>query len=130
MKIKQIRIKNFRSYSDQVCVDIKDLTAFVGKNDAGKSTILEALDIFFNDNRAINKIDVDDINCDRLNINDTNIRIDVIFQNLPESLIIDESNETNLNSEYLLDKNKNLHIFKIYDLFNKNMTCHVFYICV
>ena len=47
MKIKNVAIKNFRGYSDEINSDFEDLTAFVGKNDIGKSTILEALDIFF-----------------------------------------------------------------------------------
>lgn len=46
MKIKNVAIKNFRGYSDEINSDFEDLTAFVGKNDIGKSTILEALDIW------------------------------------------------------------------------------------
>ncbi len=49
MKISKIKIENFRSYADEISVDINNLTTFVGKNDVGKSTILEALDIFFNE---------------------------------------------------------------------------------
>ena len=52
MKIKNVAIKNFRGYSDEINSDFEDLTAFVGKNDIGKSTILEALDIFFNDGKG------------------------------------------------------------------------------
>ena len=48
MRLKAIKIKNFRSYVDEVTITIDDLTAIVGKNDAGKSTILEALEVFFN----------------------------------------------------------------------------------
>lgn len=47
LKIKTVKLKNFRSYKDEVSIDFCDLTAFVGKNDIGKSSILEALDIFF-----------------------------------------------------------------------------------
>lgn len=46
MKIKSVKIKNFRGYKDETKIDFDDLTVFVGKNDIGKSTILEALDIF------------------------------------------------------------------------------------
>ncbi|WP_390183449.1 AAA family ATPase, partial [Campylobacter coli] len=60
MKIIQVKIKNFRSYANEVIVDFEDLTAFVGKNDIGKSTILEALDIFFDG--GVIKIDKNDIN--------------------------------------------------------------------
>ena len=46
MKIKKVIIRNFRAYREQKIIDIDDLTVFVGKNDVGKSTTLEALDIF------------------------------------------------------------------------------------
>ena len=52
MKIKTVKLHNFRSYKD-VTINFDDLTAFVGKNDIGKSTILEALDIFFNESKVI-----------------------------------------------------------------------------
>ena len=41
MKIKNVTIKNFRGYSDEINSDFEDLTAFVGKNDIGKSTIAQ-----------------------------------------------------------------------------------------
>lgn len=37
MKIKNVAIKNFRGYSDEINSDFEDLTAFVGKNDIGKT---------------------------------------------------------------------------------------------
>ena len=37
------------------------MNAIIGKNDIGKSTILEALDIFFNDGQGAVKIDKNDI---------------------------------------------------------------------
>lgn len=46
LKIKTLKVKNFRGYKDETVVDFEKLTALVGKNDVGKSTILEALDIF------------------------------------------------------------------------------------
>ena len=47
MKIVSVKIKNFRGYEEEENIKFDDLTVFVGKNDVGKSTILEALDIFF-----------------------------------------------------------------------------------
>ena len=47
MKIVSLKIKNFRGYKDLTEIKFDNLTVFVGKNDIGKSTILEALDIFF-----------------------------------------------------------------------------------
>ena len=53
MKLKSIKIKNFRGYHNETELQFDDLTALVGKNDVGKSSILEALDIFFNENKGI-----------------------------------------------------------------------------
>lgn len=36
MKIETVKIKNFRSYKDEVSIGFCDLTAFVGKNDIGR----------------------------------------------------------------------------------------------
>ncbi|MGC0370108.1 AAA family ATPase [Microbacterium sp. SLBN-111] len=47
MRIKSVRIRNFRCLED-VRVDMDALTSFVGPNGAGKSTVLRALDWFFN----------------------------------------------------------------------------------
>ncbi len=45
--INKIHIKNFRSIVDET-LDFKDFTCFVGKNDSGKSNVLKALNLFFN----------------------------------------------------------------------------------
>lgn len=57
MKIKSISIKNFRSYMNETTISFDNLTAFIGKNDVGKSTILEALDVFFHDRKGSIKLD-------------------------------------------------------------------------
>lgn len=46
MKLDAVKLKNFRGYKEEVVVPISNITAFIGKNDAGKSTLLEALEIF------------------------------------------------------------------------------------
>lgn len=112
MKIHTIKIKNFRSYKDEVTIELNDLTAFVGKNDIGKSTILEALEIFFNS--SIVKIDKGDINKDALAEEDLETVFSVAFKELPDRIIIDSTNETSLDSEYLLNSNGHLEIIKKY----------------
>lgn len=42
MKIDSIKLKNFRGYRSETEINFNDLTVFVGKNDIGKSTILES----------------------------------------------------------------------------------------
>jgi predicted ATP-dependent endonuclease of OLD family len=43
MKVHSLKLKNFRGHKDEINIAFDDLTVFVGKNDIGKSAILEAL---------------------------------------------------------------------------------------
>ncbi|WP_256081869.1 ATP-dependent endonuclease [Massilia sp. YIM B04103] len=47
MIIKGIRVKNFRSIAD-LEIDLAELTVVMGDNDVGKSNILRAINLFFN----------------------------------------------------------------------------------
>lgn len=110
MKITSVSIKNFRGYSDQVDIKIGDLTAFIGKNDAGKSTVLDALDIFLNDG----KVEKDDVNKKKRESEDVETVIRVRFADLPVKVDLDAGNETTLKDEYLLNGNGELEIVKRY----------------
>lgn len=114
MKIRKLRLANFRCYKEEITVDLNDLNVFVGKNDIGKSTILEALDIFFNENKGVIKIDKDDVNKKAKDEGNTEIRITIVFEDLPESLTIDSTNPTSLAEEYLLQSDGSLEIVKKY----------------
>lgn len=114
MRMKSMLIKNFRGYKAETRIDFNDLTAFVGKNDIGKSSILDALDIFFNEGKGIIKMDKDDVNKDGIEEGDSEIVISVVFDDLPSVVIIDETNETTLESEYLLNREGKLEIIKRY----------------
>ena len=112
MKIEKLILNNFRCYRDEITIDFNDLNVFVGKNDIGKSTILEALDIFFNENKGTIKIDKDDINKKAKAEGNTEINIGIVFGDLPESLTIDATNPTTLKNEYLLNQNGKLEVIK------------------
>lgn len=49
--IEKIEIKYFRSFGEKnvKIIDLKDLNIFSGSNDVGKSNVLKALNLFFND---------------------------------------------------------------------------------
>ena len=55
MRIKNITIKNYRGVEWLEKLEISNLNTFVGKNDAGKSIILRALECFFNTKKFDNK---------------------------------------------------------------------------
>lgn len=115
MKLKRVFIKNFRCYKDEVIVAFNDITTFIGKNDIGKSTIMEALEIFFNNETV--KIVSDDLN----NRADNQfVSISCEFSDLPEKLILDADAETNLASEYLLTSEGTLLIKKVFDCSKKS----------
>lgn len=114
MKISQVKISNFRGYRGETTINFNDLTVLVGKNDVGKSTILEALDIFFNEGKGVIKQDNADINKQELSEGNKDICISVVFEDLPTSLVLDSTNETTFHDEYLLNSDKKLEIVKIY----------------
>ncbi len=117
MKIKSVILENFRGYQTRQVIKMSNFTAFVGKNDVGKSTVLEALDIFFNDGKGAVSIDPSDVNVNAqvaAGNNPIDIVIGVIFTDLPAEVVLDENNRTNLAAEYLLDENGDLTIIKRY----------------
>ena len=91
MRIESIKIKNFRSYKEETVIDLEDLTVLVGKNDIGKSTILEALDIFFNDGNGVTKIDKTDLNIYASRDDDNETVISACFSELPKTIVIDST---------------------------------------
>lgn len=114
MKLHSVKIENFRSYKDVIEVTFDNLTAFVGRNDIGKSTVLEALDIFFNDGKGIVKLDKDDINKQAQEQGNEDVSITVCFEDLPDTIVIDAANQTTLKDEYLLNTNRQLEVIKKY----------------
>lgn len=110
MKLKRVRIENFRCYED-ITVEFDALTTIIGKNDIGKSSILEALEIFFNNEMV--KIEPTDVNIHSEGNKVVTITCD--FTNLPESLVLDADAETNLAAEYLTIADDILRVRKQFD---------------
>ena len=48
LKLHSIQIKGLKCYEDSGVMPFHDLTVFIGENDAGKSTIFDAIEYFFN----------------------------------------------------------------------------------
>lgn len=82
MKIKSIRIENFRCFQDET-IYVNRYSCFVGPNGAGKSTVLSALNVFFQE-RASSPTDVSkliDEDYYKKNTNDP-IKITLTFDDL------------------------------------------------
>ena len=48
MRLRALTVENFRGYLEPTTVPVADFTSVIGRNDVGKSTLLDALEIFFN----------------------------------------------------------------------------------
>lgn len=121
MRLKSVSIKNFRCYRQEITTTFDDLTTFVGRNDIGKSTILEALEIFFNNETV--KIEQGDAN---VYSGDSAVIITCEFLDLPASLSLDAGAETSLAGEYLLTTDGALKIKKVYECSKKTPSVDVF----
>lgn len=54
LKLKSICIKGLKCYEDSGLIPFHDLTVFIGENDAGKSTIFDALEYFLDNKQPLN----------------------------------------------------------------------------
>ncbi len=120
MKLVKLHVEGFRGFAEKTTVKFDDLTVFVGKNDAGKSSILDALNIFF----EAGKIDIGDVNTGHQNTSSSSVVISCEFTDYPDKLVIDASNEISLYEEYLLNSDQNIHIKKEY--VGKHLTSQVY----
>lgn len=121
MKLRHIEIVNFRGFATPFEVEVDDFTAFIGRNDIGKSSILAALTIFLEGDGV--KIEQDD-GC--IHGDPSTVRLTCEFDELPDTVILDDQFETNLGDEHLLRSNGHLRITKIYDCSKTKITPTIF----
>jgi len=112
MKLTEITLFNFRGYKKSTKLKIDSFTALVGRNDIGKSTILDALDLFFNDGKGTIKYDPFDI-C--INGEEQKYEISAVFSDVPDKVIVDSAYHTSLKEEFLLNKKGNLEVKKTFN---------------
>ncbi len=114
MKIKKMILKNFRSHLDTEIDFNESLNVIVGKNDVGKSSILEALGIFLGED--YHKVDISDLS---IHAESKFIEIRLIFSVDPDKeYSIDTKDteiKTTLRKEYLLNADGDLEIVKRWD---------------
>ena len=105
-------LENFRCFYGTVEIPFNNLIIFIGRNDQGKSSILEALDIFINEGNGAVKIESKDLNVKAQNEGENDFRIGLVFDYCPNEIIIDATNKTSLREEYLLNSDGDLEIWK------------------
>jgi putative ATP-dependent endonuclease of the OLD family len=106
MKLSQVRVRNFRCYRAEFAVSIDELTCVIAKNDAGKSTVLEALEAFFN----LEKVDAEDRSIGVAN--SSPIEITCVFTDVQSRLVVDTDATISPQNEYLLNSDGSLEITK------------------
>lgn len=102
-----MQIKNFRSYQSTSEIPVSGITAIIGKNDSGKSTLLRALNVFLRDGKIYRE--------DLPLLSDDSLPFEIILT------FCDVSNEE-LKSKKLLNKNGDLVLKKIFKEVNKKYT--------
>ena len=123
MRLVSLTLENFRAYHTATTIEFSDLTTIIGRNDIGKSCLLEALEIFFNSD--VVKIDQADAN---VFSGSPLVSITAEFTDLPEEITLDAGAPTTLSDEYLLTAGGTLKIARVYDCSKKTPTCETFII--
>ena len=110
MRIKSLRIQNFRSFEDET-IRFNRLSCFVGPNGAGKSSVLAALNVFFREQSGaasdVTKL-IDEDYFGKITAN--SIRITVTFDDLNQAAQTELSayvrqNELVVTAEAVFDAN-------------------------
>lgn len=85
MRLRQFRVRGFRCVRDSGPVDVGDIAALVGKNESGKTALLEAL-LHLNKGKEFNELDI----CDEMqiagDIDDSTVIVEGLFELLPHEI--------------------------------------------
>jgi len=97
MLLKKVIISNYRGINGTSEVDFNIFSCIVGQNDAGKSTILKAIDAVLNDKSGISRSDYNVLS------NDNFISLELQFDPLNSQQLLGEEIPTSLEEEELTD---------------------------
>lgn len=117
MILKSLILENFRGYTNARIDFDANLNVIIGKNDVGKSTIFEALEIFFNGEKV--KIEIDDL-C--VFATKKEMSISVIFEIEQDKKYTIDTIPTSLRDEFLLNKEGYLEVRKVWDCSKDKLT--------
>ncbi len=106
MRLVKLKLKNYKCYQTETTFLVDDLTAIIGKNDIGKSSLIEAIDGFFND-----KIDQSDLS---VNADTNSIELTCFFEGIPNDVVLDTTSPTSPIDEGILNQENQLEIKKMF----------------
>ncbi len=107
IKLQKISITGYKGISERVDIPTDDFNVIVGKNDAGKSTILKALDLFLNNRQYISE-----------NLNNQTrqfTQIELFFSPNSTVITIDENSTTTFEQEDIINEDGLIHLIKRWD---------------
>jgi putative ATP-dependent endonuclease of OLD family len=110
MRIHSLFLKNYRPFATLEEIRLGQLATIVGQNDVGKSNILRALELFFEQGHALEESDI----YTRAPAGE-DIVIEVAFTSLPREIELEEGVMTTIENEMLVDPDGYLRIRKTYD---------------
>ncbi|MGL5655517.1 MAG: ATP-binding protein [Fusobacteriaceae bacterium] len=125
MILKKMRLENFRGYQNARIEFDENLNVIIGKNDVGKSTILEALEIYFNSD--IIKPDQGDLNIFSKKNGGNMFKITCCFEvNKKNEILLDCTNKTTFENEFILNKDNMLEIIQEFSCDKAKITPQIF----
>ncbi|MBD3307080.1 AAA family ATPase [candidate division KSB3 bacterium] len=118
MKLRRLILKNFRGYRSFDIPFGDNLNVIIGKNDVGKSTILDALEIFLSSD--IVKLEIQDLH---VKTTELQITICLIFEvDSSKEYLLDSDVKSSLQEEFLLNSEGFLEVRKVWDCSRQSLT--------
>ena len=111
MRISRVSISNYRCFQEVPEIRFGISPTIIGKNDAGKSCILCALEVF-DEARGRKKPKIDETDFYQSTGENDHMRISISFTDLPSAIALEEGVATNFRDENLLDSEGELTVIK------------------
>lgn len=111
MRLIKFSVKNFRCHLSLNEFFVDDLTGIIGKNDIGKSAILDAMNAFFN-----GVVDSSDLS---KNAESNEVELTAFFEDVPDKIILDTAVESSPKKEGLLNSQGQLVVKRVFSFGGK-----------
>lgn len=124
MELKKLVLNNFRGYENATINFSSNINLIIGRNDVGKSTVMDALEIFFNGDSKSPVVKAEVSDCNIYSV-DKKMEITALFKlSENEKVSIDTSYSTDLRDEFLLNKDNLLEIKKTWDCSGRSLSAN------